>query len=214
MRALPALPLVLVLVAALGCPAPDVPGPEVGAAYMGLSEGKVFTYQTSDGLEETVTVTENNGFTLGDRIVYDLVARAQTNLVVDERTLSLAVGADSVELVRFFDCISKCATLSAPVPFLQLPLEGGQSDETEVVVAKQEQGQDAGQETQRHAILVDDAADITVPAGTFEAFTVSWTRTIDDGTNPATTENATLRIAEGEGIVAWTSFDGTELQLK
>ena len=56
--------------------------------------------------------------------------------------------------------------------------------------------------------------DVTVPAGTFNAFIVSWAKTIIDAAGAETTETAVLHWAPDIGIVRHETFDGVTLDLQ
>lgn len=208
------------------CKPPAVPGPEDGASYLGLGKGKTLTYDLGGSLSETHEMKESSLLVEG-RLVFDVLAR-QNGFAVEERTLTLAVGVEDVQIVRFFDCITRCGQPAEPIPFLALPLDEGQQSEIEVDIALSRNGADEGTVTEKHLFIVGAASDVTVPAGTFPAHTVSWTRTVD-----GQSESAVLRIspagvppggfaqardgdeppAPGAGIVSWDGFDGSQLRL-
>lgn len=190
------------------CPQPEEPpGPEVGASYLGLSIGQTFNYDdAASGLTEKLEVKQSS-LLLDGKLVFDLFA-SQNGFQKDERTFTIAVDADEAVLARFFDCVTQCAQPSAPIPFLQIPLKAGQAADSSVELARSSNGVDEGTATEQHAFVVAGPNDVTVPAGTFSAYTVTWTRTRDEQSDAAV-----LKIAPETGIISWLGFDGAQLQL-
>lgn len=207
MRLTPLAPITAVVVAcAAGCTPPDVRGPEDTAAYLGLAVGSTTTFASGD-LEATLE-TKQSSLLRDDALVFDLLAK-ESGFVKDDRTFSLAVDVDGAQLARFFDCVSRCGQPAADIPFLKIPLETGDSTDTTVDVVVSENGIETGTAAETHTVIVGDEAEITVPAGTFTGFTVSWTRVRAD-----VPQTSLLTIVPDTGIVAWTTFDGGELELR
>lgn len=198
------VPLASLVVSASACPPPEVPGPQDAAAYLGLAVGSTATFAAGD--VAATLETKQSSVLRDDALVFDLIAK-ESGFVKDDRTFTLAVGVDSTALVRFFDCISRCGQPSADIPFLNIPLRTGDSSETAVEVAVSENGIDAGVVAETHTLIVGDEAEVTVPAGTFTGFTVSWSR-VRDGAS----QTSLLTIVPDTGIVAWQTFDGADLQ--
>lgn len=210
----------------LACAPPAQPGPEDGAAYLGIAAGQTFRYDAGGNVSETHELKASSVLVEG-KLVFDLVAR-QNGFVVDERSLTLAVGPEDVQIVRFADCITVCGQPAEPIPFLALPLDDGQQSEIEVEVARTRNGTDEGSVTEKHVFITSGVADVTVPAGTFQAHTVSWTRTREGQSDsavlriaPAAVSPTELRRAAerdeppapGQGIISWDAFDGAQLEL-
>lgn len=205
MRALVFAPLLLVA-PSMGCTPPEVPTPDDAAAYLGLAAGTTTAF-ASGPLEATVEVKQSS-VVRDEALVFDVIAK-ESGFVEDDRTFTIAVGVEDTSIVRFFDCISRCGTPATDIAFVSVPLTSGDSVSTETDVALLENGVDGGAVTEKHTIVVGEEAEVTVPAGTFTGITVSWTRTRDGDA-----QTSLLTIAPETGIVAWTTFDGAELERK
>lgn len=195
----------LVVPALAACPPPDVPTPEDAAAYLGLSAGSLVEFDAA-GANASLEVKQSS-LLRDDALVFDLIAKEQ-GFVVDDRTFSIAVGVEETSIVRFFDCIQRCGTPAADIPFVTVPLDSGDSAETDVNVTVVVNGEESEAE-EKHTILVSGEEDIAVPAGNFTGFKVSWTRAREGDR-----QNSLLTIAPDVGIVAWQTFDGKELVRK
>lgn len=197
--------------ALVGCPAPSGPTAADGARYLGLDEGTIFTYAISDGLSETHEVKTSG--VLFDGVAVDVLAK-QNGFANDERTLTLGVDVAGVSILRFFDCLARCGSLDAPIPFLQWPLEEGQSTSGEAVVTLTA-GATTTTQTERHSTTVSGPTSISVPAGDYDdAFLIAWTRTtIDPVAGTEESETAQLHWVPGLGVVKQQSFDNTVLEL-
>jgi hypothetical protein len=195
---------------ASGCAPAAGPSAEEGAAYLGLEEGTTFSYAISDGLSETHEIKKSG--VLFEGVAVDVVAK-QNGFANDERTLSLGVDVEGVSILRFFDCIARCGALDAPIPFLQWPLEEGQTTKGEAVVTVTE-GDASVSHTEKHSTTVSGPLSITVPAGTFDdAFLISWTRTTVDVDGAEVSDSALLHWVPELGVVKQASFDDTNLEL-
>jgi hypothetical protein len=205
MRASALAPLVAAALLA-ACPAPHVPGPEDAAAYLGIAAGSTLAFQ-SGAVEATIEMRASSVLR-DEALVFDLLSK-ESGFVNDDRTFSIAVSAADARLVRFFDCISKCGQPNTDIPFLAVPLVAGDSFETQVDVKNIVNGQDAGTSVETHTIIVGDEAEVTVPAGAFTGFTLSWSRVRDD-----VVQTSLMTIVPDTGIVSWSTFDGAELERK
>jgi hypothetical protein len=124
------------------------------------------------------------------------------------------VNLEQASIMRFFSCLNACATPSAPIPFIAWPLEENVRTEGEATVTVSENGAVVETRTERHATTVGTLAPVTVPAGTFDAFVVSWSRTVIDAAGTEETETAVLQWAPDVGIVKHDTFDGVTLELQ
>lgn len=188
----------------LACQAPDVPTPEDTAAYLGLVVGETIPFDSS-GADAALEVKQSSVLRDG-ALVFDLVSK-ESGFVQDDRTFTMALDAESARIVRFADCIQTCGQPDADIAFAQIPLDTGASADTQVNVTVTRNGAEEAPVVESHTVLVGDEGEITVPAGTFTAFTVSWTRARNGDA-----QTSLLRIAPGTGIVSWQTFDGAELQ--
>lgn len=206
------LPLAAVVVsAATACPAPDGVTPDDGAAYLGLTSGTTFTYAISDGLNETHEM-KNSGVLFAGGLAVDVLAK-QNGFANDERTMSLGVDVEGVSLLRFFDCIARCGSLSEPIPFLKWPLEEGQNTQGEAVVTLTD-GADTTTQTERHSTTVSGPVSVSVPAGDYDdAFLIAWTRTVIATDGSEESQTAQLHWVPNLGVVKQQSFDNTNLEL-
>lgn len=197
-------------VGSVGCaPAPG-PTAEDGAAHLGLESGTIFSYAVTDGVVETHEVKDSG--VLFDGVSVDVLAK-QNGFANDERTLTFGVDVAQVSILRFQDCIARCASPSAPIPFLNWPLNEGDSVEADVDVTVDD-GDAQTVHKEHHATTVGAQESVTVPAGTFDdAFLISWTRTTTNADQSTETEQNTLRWVPDLGIVKWDAPDGTVLQL-
>lgn len=209
MRALFSLVLVLVLVVVTGCQPPAGPTAEEGAAYLGLVSGTTFNYAISDGLTESHEVKDSGVLFDGESV--DVLAK-QNGFANDERTLTLGVDVESVSILRFLDCVARCGALSAPIPFLQWPLEEGQSVQGEAEVTVTANGASVIH-TERHSTTVGASESITVPAGSFDAFLINWTTTTINADASESSEVNVLHWSPDVGIVKWDAPDGSVLEL-
>lgn len=188
-------------------PPPEEPTAADVAAYFGLVDGAERVFKADSGLEETHTYTRNGGF--GEREVYDRVVR-RGGFVEDDLTFQLEATVErGLEILRLYDCVTKCGELSAPIALLPWPMEGGEALESTVSVEESLNGEVQETRSEHHAIQVGAASDVTVPAGTFSAFQVIWSRTAgDDG------QSVQLVIAPDEGFIVSEGFDGTAFELQ
>lgn len=207
-------PLVSLLVAgfcAVGCQAPDLPTAEDGAIALGLQPGQTLTYQHSSGSTETHEFSDSDVL-FGGGLAVDLQAR-QNGFAENDRTLSFGIDLEQASLVRFYDCLQDCLSPDQPIPFIGWPLTAGARVEGEATVQGREGGVDVVR-TERHSTTVGDAVDVTVPAGTFSAFPVTWSRTrTDPATGESTTDQALLQWAPDVGVIKHETFDGDVLEL-
>lgn len=209
----PVLPLALLVVTAgapsIGCaPPPDEPTAADVAAYFGLTDGAERVFRSESGQEETHTYTRNGGF--GERQVYDRVVR-RGGFVENDLTFRLEASLErGLEILRLYDCVTKCAELSEPIAFLPWPLEGGEALESDVEVEVTENGEAVETRSEHHAIQVGAASDVTVPAGTFSAFQVIWSRAVGDDA----AKSVQLVVAPDEGLLVSEGFDGAKFELQ
>ncbi len=188
---------------AIGCAPPPVePTAADVAAYFGLSDGAERVFKSSGGLEETHSYTRNGGF--GEREVYDRVVR-RGGFVEDELTFQLEASLErGLEIVRLYDCVTSCGELSEPIALLPWPMEGGESLESDTSVEISRNGELQETRAEHHAVQVGSEADVTVPAGTFPAFTILWSRSVGDGA----ATSVQLVMAPDEGQLVSEGFDG------
>lgn len=207
------LPLaVLVVPAALAaaCPGPPDPTPADAAAYLGLEAGTTRTYQLGAGLTETHEMTTSSIISEEGGLVFDLVAKQNGFVTNDtqDRTFAIEVGVDAARVRRFYDCIVRCGELSAPVALFPIPLDEGGQEQTALDVSVSENGGAPTVEAETHTVLVGAESEVTVPAGTYTGFSVSWTRA-----RASQSDTAILVIVPDVGIVRWDGFDGSRLEL-
>ena len=196
-----------------GCVAgPAGPSADEGAAHLGLVEGRTLTYDSSTGATETHEFKASDLQVLGGLTV-GLLAK-ENGFAKESRSLTFAVDVEQASLARFFSCLNECATIDAPIPFIGWPLEEGARVEGEGTVTESRDGEVVQIRTERHATTIGPQADVTVPAGTFSAFVVSWAKTIVDAAGAETTETAVLQWAPDVGIVRHETFDGVTLELQ
>jgi hypothetical protein len=193
-------------------PPPDAPTADDGAAHLGLVAGTTKTYASSTGATETHEHVASD-ILLTDGLSVGLVAR-ENGFAKEERSLTFGVDLEGASIVRFFSCLNACATASAPIPFVAWPLEENVRTEGEAIVTVSENGAVVETRTERHATTVGTLAPVTVPAGTFDAFVVSWSRTLIDAQGNEETETAVLQWAPDVGIVKHDTFDGVTLELQ
>jgi hypothetical protein len=205
---------VVVAVSSSACVSQNTgPTADEGAAYLGLTSGTTLTYAASDSTTETHTFKDSDVQLLGALTVgMDATANG---FAVDERSLTLAIDVERLSIMRFFGCLSRCATADQPIDVLQWPLEEGQSTVGEANVTETLNGEAVQTRTERHTTTVGAQADITVPAGTFPAFAVTWSRTVIDATGAETaTDSSVLQWAPDVGIVRHETFEGITLELQ
>jgi hypothetical protein len=212
MRAL-ASALAVALSSTVGCaPPPDAPTADDGAAHLGLVAGTTKTYASSTGATETHEHVASD-ILLPDGLSVGLIAR-ENGFAKEERSLTFGVDLEQASLVRFYSCLNACATPSAPIPFIGWPLRENARTEGEATVTVSENGAVVETRTERHATTVGAPAPVTVPAGTFDAFIVSWSRTRIDARGDEETETAVLHWVPDIGIVKHDTFDGVTLELQ
>lgn len=188
-------------------PPPEEPAAADVAAYFGLVDGAERVFKAESGQEETHSYTRNGGF--GEREVYDRVVR-RGGFVEDDLTFQLEATTErGLEILRLYDCVSRCGELSEPIALLPWPIEGGESLESTASVEVSLNGEVQETRSEHHAVQIGTATDVTVPAGTFSAFQLIWSRTVDeDG------QSVQLVIAPDEGFVVSEGFDGTSFELQ
>jgi hypothetical protein len=205
--------LVMVAAGGVGCLAgPAGPSADDGAAHLGLVEGRTLTYASSTGATETHEFTASDLQVLGGLTV-GLLAK-ENGFAKESRSLTFAVDVTQASLARFFSCLNDCATVDAPIAFIGWPLEEGARVEGEATVTESRNAEVVQIRTERHTTTIGPAADVSVPAGTFNAFIVSWAKTIIDAAGAETTETAVLHWAPDVGIVRHETFDGVTLDLQ
>jgi hypothetical protein len=195
------------LVAASCVAEKDVPTADDGAAQLGLMPGSVLSYSAGAGLTETHEVRESGVLFQGGFAV-DVIATKNGGFAENARTYSLGIDVERVSFVRFLDCLASCAQPAEPIAFLNWPLAVGDVVEGESLVTETSSSATTTR-TERHRTTVGGATTITVPAGEFEAFPITWSRTITDANGSATSETALLHIATDVGVVKEEAFDGT-----
>ncbi len=202
----------LVVVGPVACAAPSGPGAEEGAAYLGLTVGTSFTYATSTGTSETHELVNSDLQQLGALTVG--LKATENGFAVDERSLTFGIDVKEASLMRFFNCLDRCATSDVPISFVQWPLEEGQRTEGEGTITESRGGEVVQTRRERHATTVGALADVTVPAGTFPAHIVTWSRTTIDGVGVEVGIDTTvLQWAPDVGIVRAEYDDGFTIEL-
>ena len=218
MRALSSLAVVVTACAGLcaclwgGLACTPAPGPTAaeGAAHLGLESGTTFSYIAGESVTETHEVKTSG--VLFDGVAVDVLAK-QNGFAKDERTITFGVDVAQASILRFQDCIARCAQPSAPIPFLNWPLTEGDSVEGDVDVTVSD-GDSEVVRRERHTTTVGPPESVTVRAGTFDdAFLISWTRTITNVDESTESESNVLRWVPDLGIVKWDAPDGTVLEL-
>lgn len=198
--------LAVVPLALVACQPPDVPTPADSAAYLGLSAGTVVAFDAT-GTDAELEVKQSS--VLRDNaLVFDLISKQQ-GFIQDDRTFTIAVGVEETSIVRFADCIQRCGTPDADIPFVTVPFDPGDNAETDVSVTVVANGAEESVTAEKHTILVGDEIDTTVPAGEFTGFNISWTRDRDGDA-----QTSLLVIVPEVGIVSWQTFDGASLKRK
>jgi hypothetical protein len=194
------------------CPPPPAPNADATAKFLALANGAKLKYAVTGGVIEEHDVEKSTVLPSSDNktgLVFDMLATSG-GFQVDERTLTFELSPDDARIARFNRCTPVCGQPKAPIPMFAVPLTAGDSKETDVDVVDTDQNGTQSTVHEKHTFVVGDVGSFTVPAGTFQAFTVTWTRV--QGTADA--ETATLRIAADHGIIGWTGFDGKDLNLQ
>jgi hypothetical protein len=200
------LALVVPALVGVACQPPDVPTPEDAAAYLGLAAGSVVAFDAA-GSEAQLEVKQSSVLR-DEALVFDLISKQQ-GFIQDDRTFTIAVGVQQTSIVRFADCIQRCGTPDADIPFVSVPLDTGDNAATDVNVSVVVNGAEEAVNVEKHTILVGDEVETTVPAGDFTGFNISWTRDRDGDA-----QTSLLVIAPEVGIVSWQTFDGASLKRK
>jgi hypothetical protein len=201
----------LVVMVPLGaCPGPKVPTAQDSADYLGLAQRTTRTYQLGGGITETHDVTESSIVSETGGLVFDVIAK-QNGFVTEatqDRTYSIEVGVDAARIRRLYDCIVRCGELSQPIDLFPIPLDEGAQAETTVDVSVTENGGAPVVTSETHTILVGSETDVTVPAGNYTGYQVSWSRARADQS-----DTAVLVLVPDVGVVRWDGFDGSRLEL-
>jgi hypothetical protein len=187
------------------CAPPEEPTGDDGARYLGFEAGTTHTFQV-DASTETHE-HKKSSVASSDGVAVDLLAKDGGGFVVQARSFTLEVTGTTSFVRRLNDCINPCGEPNEPIAFLDWPIDPGAQHETTVTVQKSENGTPTETEEQTHTILVGDETSVTVPAGEFDAFLVSWTVQIGE---ESTTD--TLTFAPDEGVVKWQTSDGKTLE--
>ena len=188
----------------LACP-PKADPRIAGALSLGLYDGAEFTYIGPGGLEEVHAYTRNTDDE--ERYVYERVAR-RSGFVVDDATFTLEVTDSTLDIIRYYDCLTLCGELSEPVTLFPWPLDPGDISESTVTVSLARNGEDEGTREERHRVTVGEEVEVELPAGTFTGHDVLWTRTIDEQT-----ETASLFFIPDVGFGSVEAFDGATYEL-
>lgn len=194
----------------VACPGPPDPTAADAAANLGLEAGTTRSYQKGEGLTETVDISTSSIVSESGGLVFDLIARDNgfVTAATQDRTFALEVGVDYARVRRFHDCIVRCGELSAPIALFPIPLDEGGQEQSSVEVSVTENNGAPVVTSETHTVLVGAETEVTVPAGSFTGFSVSWTRARE-----GQSDTAILVIAPDEGIVRWDGFDGARLEL-
>jgi hypothetical protein len=193
-----------------GCNNPTLA--ELTAQYFNLPDEGTFTYASEAGLSETHDYArEDNDEGEDNRFAYQRTAR-RGGFLQDDATVLFEVNDDrQLIITRYFDCVTRCGELSTPVVvFDTWPLEGGTAAETTTLVTLTRNGDPDGERTEEHRFAIGDEEAITTPAGTFEsAYTVVWTRTIEDESS-----SASLVVSPFNGFIVIEDFSGQRFELE
>ena len=195
------------------CPSPPAgPTPDDVAASLGLVAGTKKTYASSIGVTETHELVASDVLFPGGLSVGQVAK--ENGFANEARSLTFGVDLEQASLLRFASCLNRCAVASTPIPFLTWPLREGARTEGEATITVSENGAVVDTHTERHATTIGAQAPVTVPAGTFDAFLVTWSRTTIDAQGAEDTETALLRWAPDTGVVTFDTFDGVTLELQ
>jgi hypothetical protein len=195
----------LCLLVACGPPREEPTASDV-AAYFGLVDGSERVYVGPSSQEETHSYALVPG--VGEGLVFDRTAR-RGGFVQDDLTQRFVVTLEGgLQMTRFLDCLTRCAEAATPLDVLPWPVEGGESVQSEAEVEVTENGETVETRTERHRFQVGSEEDVTVPAGSFPAFRVIWTRTIAEEST-----SSQFVIAPDEGIIVSEGFDGSSFEL-
>lgn len=196
----------LVLLVAGCAPPKEEPTAKDALAYFGIADGKELSFTGAGGLTETHTYEKNNTF--AEREAYDRLVR-RGGFAEDDSIFTVEATLEGLQIVRFYECLNLCGEPSEPVKMLPWPVEGGEATETDLTVAVTRNNVDEGTREERHRFQVGSAAEeVTVPAGTFEGFTVLWARTIDGETT-----SSQFVFVPDVGVVVSEGFDGMRFEL-
>lgn len=200
---------VLAVALSSGCGAPpDEPDAATVAAYFGLDDGASFRYAAENGLEEVHELRQVVG-SGEDGLVYDRTVR-RGGFVVDDLTLRLRASTTAgLEVIRLYDCVSRCGELSAPIALLPWPVDEGRALESEVTVTLAGSGEEGTSYTERHVVQVGSMSSLTVPAGTFDAYSVLWSREA----NGEAGRSAAMAFAPEVGFLRSEAFDAIAFAL-
>lgn len=192
-----------------GCGAPpDEPDAAAVAAYFGLDDGASRRYVAENGLEEVHELREVPGGAEGS-LDYDRTVR-RGGFVVDDLTLRLRASTTAgLEVTRLFDCVSRCGELSAPIALLPWPVDEGRALESEVTVTLTGSEDEGTSYIERHVVQVGSLSSVAVPAGTFDAYSVLWSREVDGGSG----RSAAMAFAPGVGFLRSEAFDSIAFAL-
>lgn len=211
MHRLASCPVVMLVALVLAaCPGPPDPTPADAAAYLGLAAGVTHTYQLAPGITEAHELSTSSMVSEEGGLVFDRIAK-QNGFVTAEtqdRTFALEVGVDYARVRRLYDCVVRCGELSAPIELFPIPLDTGEQAQSTVEVSVSENGGAPTVQSETHTVLVGDEVEVTVPAGTWSGFSVSWSRARE-----AQSDTAILVVVPEVGIVRWDGFDGSRLEL-
>lgn len=192
-----------------GCGAsPDEPDANTVSAYFGLHDGDSRRYAAESGLEEVHELRQVPGGA-ADTLVYDRTVR-RGGFVIDDLTLRLRVSTTAgLEIIRLYDCVSRCGELSAPIALLPWPVVEGRALESEVEVTMTGASDEGASHTERHVVQVGATSPLTVPAGTFDAYSVLWSQEANGGEG----RSAAMAFAPEVGFLRSEAFDAIMFEL-
>jgi hypothetical protein len=203
--------IALVAILPAGCPRPRAePTATDGLAHLGWLPGTTMTYDAGEGLTETQEFRDS-GVIVEDGAAVDVVAR-QNGFAAEERTMSLGADLEGISLLRLYSCLGRCGLLERPIAFLSWPLTTGDVVSGEAQVTETN-GTLSTVRTEQHRTTVGASQSLTVPAGTFDAFTITWQRTTTPETGAPVVDSAVLYLAPETGIVKHETFAGQILEL-
>jgi hypothetical protein len=197
--------LLSLVLASLACaPPPEAPTAADAAAYFGLVDGASFTFEGGN-------VTETHAFDRDTAVAAEREVYRRTvtrgGFVQPDGTMFLEATLDGLFIVRFFDCISECGEPAEPFPVMAFPVEERERLEGEFDVEVTDNGEPVETRTESHAFQASTFAEVTVPAGTFNAVELVWSRDVGGETS-----TVNLSFVPDVGFVKITNADGAVIE--
>jgi hypothetical protein len=166
---------------------------------MGLEDGRELTYQVVSSAGGTPTtarikISKDNSF--ADYLSYKEEEFNGGGFIAE--TITYGVTAEDLRVLRLGDCLPNCTDFNSPPVIIKNPLVENTSYESVGVTRVTNSSGTSQGPSERHVVTVGGKVNWDTPAGTFQAYPISWRRFIGGA---ATSDDRTFYFAPDKGLV-------------